>query len=205
LLKPACAVKFIRPDLAAHPATAARFAREVQAVTGLTHANTVRVYDYGRAEGGPFCYVMEYLDGPTLEELVRRAGPLPPGRAVYLLRQVCGALAEAHAAGLVHRDLLKRFRKEAPTAPIYYPVFELYLVCDLLDEGKTQDAIAFRDYCRESGLDCAKHLLESAKGFQRQGSTKLAGSYYKRLLLLEPTNREAEAGLKKLGEGKKGP
>jgi eukaryotic-like serine/threonine-protein kinase len=105
LLKRPCAVKFIRPEIAAHPATAARFAREVQAVTGLTHANTVRVYDYGRAEDGSFFYVMEYLDGPTLEELTRRAGPLPPARVAYLLRQVCGALVEAHAAGLVHRDL----------------------------------------------------------------------------------------------------
>jgi serine/threonine-protein kinase len=105
LLKRPCVVKFIRPELAAHPATAVRFAREVQAVTGLTHPNTVRVYDYGRAADGSFYYVMEYLDGPTLEELVRQAGPLPPGRVVYLLRQLCGALAEAHAAGLVHRDL----------------------------------------------------------------------------------------------------
>lgn len=105
LLKRPCAVKFIRPELATSPATAARFAREVQAVTGLTHVNTVRVYDYGRADDGSFYLVMEYLDGPTLEDLVRTAGPLPPGRVVYLLRQVCGALAEAHAAGLVHRDL----------------------------------------------------------------------------------------------------
>ena len=105
LLKRPCAVKFIRPDLAAHPAAAARFAREVHAVTGLTHVNTVRVYDYGRADDGSFYYVMEYLEGPTLEELVRENGPLPPGRVVYLLRQVCGALVEAHAAGLVHRDL----------------------------------------------------------------------------------------------------
>ena len=99
LLKRPCAVKFIRAELAAHPAIAARFAREVQAITGLTHPNTVRVYDYGCAADGSFYYVMEYLDGPTLEELVRRAGPLPPGRVVYLLRQICGALAEAHAAG----------------------------------------------------------------------------------------------------------
>ncbi|HLW66675.1 MAG TPA: serine/threonine-protein kinase [Gemmataceae bacterium] len=105
LLKRPCAIKFVRPDLAAHPTTAARFAREVQAVTGLTHVNTVRVHDYGRAEDGSFYYVMEYLDGPTLEELVQDDGPLPPGRVVYLLRQVCGALVEAHAAGLVHRDL----------------------------------------------------------------------------------------------------
>lgn len=105
LLKRPCAMKFIRPELAANPATAARFVREVQAVTGLSHVNTVRVYDYGRADEGSFYFVMEYLDGPTLEELVREGGPLSLGRTVYLLRQVCGALAEAHAAGLVHRDL----------------------------------------------------------------------------------------------------
>src|SRR5262249_16365330 len=62
LLKRPCAVKFVRPDLAANPATAARFAREVQAVTGLSHVNTVRVYDYGRADDGAFYYRMQYLD-----------------------------------------------------------------------------------------------------------------------------------------------
>lgn len=105
LLKRPCAVKFIRAEMAANPAVAARFEREVRAVTGLTHFNTVRVYDYGRADDGSFYYVMEYLDGPTLDALVKRVGPLPPGRAVHLLRQLCGALAEAHGAGLVHRDV----------------------------------------------------------------------------------------------------
>ncbi|MBX9582853.1 MAG: serine/threonine protein kinase, partial [Gemmataceae bacterium] len=105
LLKRPCAVKFIRPELAADASAAARFEHEVRAVTTLTHPNTVRVYDYGRADDGGFYAVMEYLPGPTLDRLVRAAGPLPPGRAVYLVRQLCGALAEAHAAGLVHRDL----------------------------------------------------------------------------------------------------
>jgi serine/threonine-protein kinase len=135
LLKRPCAVKFVRPDLAAHPATAARFAREVQAVTGLTHVNTVRVYDYGRAEDGSFYYVMEYLDGPTLEELVRRTGPLPPGRVVYLLRQMCGALAEAHAAGLVHRDL-------KPGNMIVAALGGQRDVAKLLDFGLVQDLAA---------------------------------------------------------------
>jgi len=135
LLKRPCAVKFIRPDLAAHRATAARFAREVQAVTGLTHVNTVRVYDYGRADDGSFYYVMEYLDGPTLEELVHRTGPLPPGRVVYLLRQVCGALAEAHAAGLVHRDL-------KPGNIIVATLGGQHDVAKLLDFGLVQDLSA---------------------------------------------------------------
>jgi serine/threonine-protein kinase len=135
LLKRPCAVKFIRPDLAAHPATAARFAREVHAVTGLTHVNTVRVYDYGRADDGSFYYVMEYLEGPTLEELVRENGPLPPGRVVYLLRQLCGALAEAHAAGLVHRDL-------KPSNVIVTALGGQRDVAKLLDFGLVQDLSA---------------------------------------------------------------
>src|SRR5262249_20594768 len=125
-------------DLAAHPATAARFTREVQAITGLTHPNTVRVYDYGRAEDGSFYYVMEYLDGPTLEELVRQTGPLPPGRVVYLLRQVCGALGEAHAAGLVHRDL-------KPANVIIAALGGQRDVAKLLDFGLVQDLSADTD------------------------------------------------------------
>jgi serine/threonine-protein kinase len=135
LLKRPCAIKFVRPDLAAHVATAARFAREVQAVTGLTHVNTVRVYDYGRAEDGSFYYVMEYLDGPTLEELVRRAGPLPAGRVVYLLRQLCGSLAEAHSGGLVHRDL-------KPGNVIVTALGGQRDVAKLLDFGLVQDLSA---------------------------------------------------------------
>lgn len=105
LLRRPCAVKLIRPDRVGDPQTLARFEREVQITATLTHPNTVQVFDYGRADDGTFYYAMEYLPGRNLDELVTAAGPLPPGRAVHLLRQVCGALAEAHAAGLVHRDI----------------------------------------------------------------------------------------------------
>jgi serine/threonine-protein kinase len=105
LLKRPCAIKLIRPDRAAHPGELRRFAREVRATAALTHPNTVQVFDYGTAEDGTFYYAMEYLPGLNLDELVTRHGPLPAARAVHLLRQLCGALAEAHAAGLIHRDL----------------------------------------------------------------------------------------------------
>src|SRR5262249_23097501 len=63
------------------------------------------IYDYGHAEDGTFYYVMEYLPGLSLEVLVENHGPLPPARAVYILRQVCRALQAAHTSGLVHRDI----------------------------------------------------------------------------------------------------
>jgi serine/threonine-protein kinase len=105
LLKRPCAVKLIRPGCADDPRALNRFEREVRLTAALSHPNTVDVYDYGRSDDGTYYYVMEYLDGLSLSELVERHGPLPPGRVVYLLRQVCEALAEAHAAGLVHRDI----------------------------------------------------------------------------------------------------
>ena len=71
----------------------------------LSHPNTVEIYDYGRTDKGIYYYVMEYLPGKSLSELVERHGPQPPGRVVYLLRQICQALSEAHAAGLIHRDI----------------------------------------------------------------------------------------------------
>jgi serine/threonine-protein kinase len=105
LLRRPCALKVIRPARAGDPKHLRRFEREVQATATLTHPNTVQVYDYGHTEDGTFYYVMEYLPGATLEALVQKAGPLPPARAVHFLRQVCGALEEAHARGLTHRDI----------------------------------------------------------------------------------------------------
>jgi serine/threonine protein kinase len=83
----------------------ARFEREAKATAALRSPHTIQLYDFGRSDDGAFYYVMELLEGFTLEEVVRRFGPLPGGRVVHLLRQVCHSLAEAHAAGLVHRDI----------------------------------------------------------------------------------------------------
>ena len=98
-------LKMIKPGSSADPMASARFEREVQSAARLAHPNTIEIYDYGRTDDGTFYYVMEYLEGLSLADLVREAGPLPPGRAIYLFRQVCAGLAEAHKFGLVHRDL----------------------------------------------------------------------------------------------------
>ena len=103
LLRRPTAVKILRPEHSSEQFVA-RFEREVKLASQLTHPNTVEIYDYGRTAEGQFYYAMEYLDGMELLQLVKE-GPVPVGRAVYLLRQVCAGLAEAHAKGLVHRDI----------------------------------------------------------------------------------------------------
>ncbi len=87
------------------PKSVARFEREVQLSCKLSHPNVVALYDFGRTEDGVFYYAMEYLDGIDLSELVREQGPVADGRAVHFLTQLARGLREAHAAGLVHRDV----------------------------------------------------------------------------------------------------
>jgi serine/threonine protein kinase/CHASE1-domain containing sensor protein len=87
------------------PAQLARFEREIRSTSQLTHPNTIAVYDFGHTPGGVFYYAMEFIDGLSLQALVSATGPLPPARVIHLLQQIAAALAEAHAAGLVHRDV----------------------------------------------------------------------------------------------------
>jgi serine/threonine-protein kinase len=105
LLKRPCAIKLIRPEKAGDPQALARFEREVQAAARLSHWNSIEIFDYGRTAEGVFYYVMEYLPGLNLHELVEQYGPLSPARAIHFLRQTCRALHEAHAMGLLHRDI----------------------------------------------------------------------------------------------------
>jgi eukaryotic-like serine/threonine-protein kinase len=109
LLARQAAIKVVRPDFLGDVRERAvaleRFEREAKATAGLTSAHTVRLFDFGTTDEGAFYYVMELLDGRDLQSLVDAHGPMPPARAMHLVRQICASLAEAHAMGLIHRDV----------------------------------------------------------------------------------------------------
>jgi serine/threonine protein kinase len=98
------AVKIVKSEQATAEVLT-RFESEVQLASRLTHPNTIEIYDYGRTPDGIFYCAMELVSGFTLAQLLALEGPLPPARAIHLLRQVCGSLREAHGLGLVHRDI----------------------------------------------------------------------------------------------------
>jgi hypothetical protein len=110
LARPA-AIKLIRPEVigGSDPAAAqlavTRFRREAETAANLRSPHTVELYDFGVTDDQTLYFVMELLEGLNLESLVRRHGPLPAGRVVHILRQVCASLEEAHVRGLVHRDI----------------------------------------------------------------------------------------------------
>jgi serine/threonine-protein kinase len=104
LLKRPTAVKILKPHLASDELIA-RFEREVTLASRLQHPATVEIFDFGRTRDGTFYYAMEFIDGVNLAQLVERDGAQPVARVAYVLRQVCESLREAHAKGLVHRDV----------------------------------------------------------------------------------------------------
>ena len=109
LARPA-AVKLIRPealgpDESARKTAFRRFEREARATAALDSNHTITLYDFGITQEGAFYYVMELLKGLNLEEFVKRFGPVEPARSIYIMRQICHSLGEAHRCGMVHRDI----------------------------------------------------------------------------------------------------
>ncbi len=99
------AIKILHPRYLSRKDLVSRFRREARAMSHLSHPNTARVFMYGQVEDGAWYFVMEYLEGKNLAQLVRSEGPMEPSRAAKVMVQVCGALDEAHTYGIIHRDL----------------------------------------------------------------------------------------------------
>jgi len=141
------AVKLIRPELFGSDALAAqrRFEREASATAALHSPHTVSLYNYGLSEDGLLYYVMELLHGYDLDILIGRYGPVPPARAVHILTQVCDSLAEAHAHGLIHRDI-------KPGNILLCPMGTSGDFVKVLDFGLVQDADSKHSLAGDSGL-----------------------------------------------------
>jgi tRNA A-37 threonylcarbamoyl transferase component Bud32 len=111
MLRRRAAIKLIRREalqasqLESSSTVVLRFQREAEAAAQLRSPHSVVLYDFGVTERGQLYTVMEFLHGIDLEELIKRFGPLPPARVIHLVQQACESLAEAHALGLVHRDV----------------------------------------------------------------------------------------------------
>jgi serine/threonine protein kinase len=104
LLRRPTAIKILRSDRSTKESLA-RFEREVQVSSCLSHPNTIEIYDYGHTPDGVFYYAMEYLDGVTVGQCVEEDGKQPEARVVHVMKQACASIAEAHNQGLIHRDL----------------------------------------------------------------------------------------------------
>ena len=99
------AIKFLRPELATERAVVARFLQEAKAVNLVDHQNIINVYDYGDGVDGSVYFVMEFLEGETFDDLMRKRRPMSPALLLHCFGQIARALGAAHAKKIVHRDL----------------------------------------------------------------------------------------------------
>ncbi len=99
------AVKVLHREMTHLPEVVARFEREAVAAANIEHPNVAAATDFGRLENDSFYLVLEYIEGQSLTERLDREGVFPPPLALHIVRQIADALATAHAAGVVHRDL----------------------------------------------------------------------------------------------------
>ena len=99
------ALKLLRGEMAKDPEVVQRFIQEAQAATSIGHENIIDISDFGRLPDGTVYFVMEYLNGMPLNDLIKRGGSIPVGQAVEIIRQIAGALGAAHQRGIVHRDM----------------------------------------------------------------------------------------------------
>jgi len=99
------AIKVLRDDFSKRPEVVERFRQEAKSASRIGHEHIVDISDFGETPTGQSYFVMEYLEGDDLANILAREGTLAPGRAVHILLQCCKALGAAHTKGIVHRDM----------------------------------------------------------------------------------------------------
>jgi serine/threonine protein kinase len=104
-MRKAVAVKILHREMTQLPEVVARFEREAVAAARITHPNVAAATDFGRLDDGSFYLALEFVEGRSLGQLIKKEGALAEERALGIARQIAEALAAAHAAGVVHRDL----------------------------------------------------------------------------------------------------
>jgi len=151
LLRRPTAIKLLPPTNLGEESVA-RFEREVQLTARLSHPNTVRIFDYGRTSERVFYYAMEYLDGASLDRVVKVSGALPAARVIHILDQVAGALSEAHGIGLIHRDIKPAniILTEQGGMPDVAKILDFGLVKDIA--GATEDAATLQALSRADSI-----------------------------------------------------
>lgn len=184
LLRRPSAIKLLPPERFGAE-SALRFEREVQLTASLSHPNTIRVFDYGRTPDGIFYYVMEYLDGASLDEVIALSGPMPAARVLNLLDQVTGALREAHAIGLIHRDIKPAniFLTMQGGVPDVAKVLDFGLVKQLHEvtgEGSTVEAVTRDDTISGTPLYMAPESITSPESIDARTDLYALGAvgYY---------------------------
>jgi serine/threonine protein kinase len=139
------ALKMLSPQIATDPTWVQRFYNEAKACSRLQHPNTIRMFDFGQTQDGRLYMSMEFLDGISLRQTLQ-SGALAPQRVVKILIQCCASLAEAHAIGIIHRDIKPDnvFLLNMPGSPDFVKLLD-FSVAKLLegDRLKTQAGVVF--------------------------------------------------------------
>src|SRR5438046_4789178 len=137
LLDRPVALKVLFPEFAADRSFVERFRREARAAAGLNHPSIVSIYDWGEQDSTYFI-VMEYVEGRTLRDVIRREGPLLPERAADIAGDIAAALAFAHQNGIFHRDVKPGNVLLSPTGQVKVTDFGIARAADAAQESLTQ-------------------------------------------------------------------